>query len=105
MNEIQELALSVQRALLGEITSNMAAITAGLRDRTVLLRAYCFGPVTDEDKEHLSLAATQVIADYPEPWTIEESCISLLESKLGFLDIFIFMRAEMSGPAEDLQKV
>jgi hypothetical protein len=92
-----DLKLSVQRALIGEVTANMAAVTCALRQNLIVLRCYCFGAPTEDDKERLSEVGSEVIADFPEPYKILEECVPFQPSRqlpecLGF---WAFMRAEV----------
>jgi hypothetical protein len=78
MNDLSfraSLLLSVQRALLGEVSPALRGVTVGWHDHVIQLRSYFDGPISDEDRESLSCVATEVIADFPEPWTIEEEVI------------------------------
>jgi hypothetical protein len=48
------LKLSVQRALLGEVTDRLFCVTCGIHGKTVQIRAYFFGKVTPNDIERVS---------------------------------------------------
>ena len=87
------LRLSIQRALLDEVTDRMWSITCGLRERTVMIRAYFQGAVTPEDLERVQRIGTEVIADFPDGYMIEESCGSLDELEEISLDYWVFRRA------------
>jgi hypothetical protein len=69
------LLLSVQRALLGEVPPALRGVTVGWHDDVIQLRSYFDGPISEVDRESMSCVATEVIADYAEPWTIEEEVI------------------------------
>jgi hypothetical protein len=90
------LRLSVQRALLGQVTGNLYAVTCGINTRTILLVAYFSGPVCDEDIERIRCVGTEIIADFPEGYSIQESCHSLQEEALRVLDFWALLRAEVS---------
>ena len=47
------LKLSVQVALLGEVTDRLVSVTCGLKDRHIQIRAYFSGRVTEEDIERI----------------------------------------------------
>ena len=66
------LRLSAQRALWGAITPNLRAVSADIRGTVIRWRADFDLPPTEEELELLSVAATEVIADFPAPWTIDE---------------------------------
>lgn len=87
------LKLSIQRALLGEVTDRLVSITCGIKDSVVMLSAYFTGPVKEEDIERVGFIAAEVIADFPEPYMIEESCVSLRDSKEEMLDFWAFRKA------------
>lgn len=43
------LKVSIQRALLGEVTQQLDSVTCGLKDRHILIRAYFAGKPAEED--------------------------------------------------------
>ena len=92
-----DLTLSIQRALIGEVTANMAAVTCALREHLVVVRCYYFGTPTEEDKERLSAIAGEVIADFDAPYTIREECLPYHPSRQlpECLDFWALMRAEV----------
>jgi hypothetical protein len=67
------LRLSVQRALLGSVPATLRAVSVAVSDRCIHFRCCFDGPASDDDKELLSQAATEIIADFSEPWTISET--------------------------------
>jgi hypothetical protein len=87
------LKLSIQRALLGEVTERLVSVTCGIKDRVVKVRAYVIGLVQEEDVERLNSIAGEVIADFPEGFTIEESCLSIEDGDPAMLDFWAFKRA------------
>lgn len=92
MNSI-ELKLSLQRALLGEITDNLVAVTSSLNGTHIKIVAYFKGNLSEEDIERVQDIGTEVIADFPEPYTIEEVSLSADEHGLQCLDFWAFKRA------------
>jgi hypothetical protein len=70
------LKLSIQRALLGEVTGRLVGVTCGLLERRIQIRAYVSGTVSQQDVERTSCIGAEVIADFPDGYTIEESCVS-----------------------------
>lgn len=86
------LRLSLQRALLGAVPSNMAAITAKIEGDLITIYAFFDGAVTEEEEEIVSVIGAEVIADFPAPFMIEEKCYSLTETLLQGLDFWVFMR-------------
>jgi hypothetical protein len=87
------LKLSIQRALLGEVTLRLVSVTCGIKEQLVILRTYVTGPVQAEDLERLSAIAGEVIADFPKPYEIQEQCISLQDAKEEMLDFWAFRRS------------
>jgi hypothetical protein len=69
------LLLSVQRALLGEVPPALRGVTVAWHDQVILIRSYFDGPITDGDREAMSCATSEVIADFPAPWTIEDDVV------------------------------
>ncbi|WP_434026808.1 hypothetical protein [[Pseudomonas] boreopolis] len=82
MSEIPErsmLLLSLQRALLGEVHPELrqASIEADLISRVIRLRFEYDGPPSDAARESCSCAATEVIADFPSPWQLDEQHVAM----------------------------
>jgi hypothetical protein len=73
------LKLSIQQALLGEVTERLVSITCGLSERNIKIRAYVSGDVTKEDIERIRFVGTEVVADFSAGSMIEESCLSAAE--------------------------
>jgi hypothetical protein len=48
-----------------------------LKDQHIHIRAYFAGNVTEEDVERIQVVSTEVIADFPAGYTIEESCLPI----------------------------
>jgi hypothetical protein len=71
------LKLSIQRALLGEVTNHLVAVTCGIRDNRISIRTYMDGPCSDEDVQRVQRIAAEVIGDFPEEYKVEESCVSV----------------------------
>ncbi|WP_330924930.1 hypothetical protein [Candidatus Sororendozoicomonas aggregata] len=67
--------LSIQRALLGEISSNLRAVVFSKNDRYIEVRFYFDGMISDEDKESASCVETEIIADYDVDDIIIAKCI------------------------------
>jgi hypothetical protein len=88
------LKLSIQRALLGEITDRFVAVTCGIENRILKIRAYVFGKCSEDDVERVQRIGAEVIADFPEGYKIEESCISIENQVPVILDFWAFKRAD-----------
>lgn len=70
------LKKSIERALTGQTPENLAALTAGIEAQQIKLTAYFNGQVTEDDKDNISSIAAEVIADFPEQYSIEEECLT-----------------------------
>lgn len=90
------LKLSVQRALLGQVTSNLAGLFAVLEGDLVRIDAYFFEQATEDDHECIEEAAAYVIADFPpEPnFQVETNYYLAAEAYPGKV-AWNFLRAEM----------
>jgi nicotinate-nucleotide pyrophosphorylase len=87
------LKLSIQRALLDEVTNRLVSVTCGLREQRITIRAYVSGVVTEEDIERIQSIGAEVIADFSEGYTIQESCLPAGEHEEEMLDFWAFRRA------------
>lgn len=96
---------SIRVALLGEITDNLYAVTCGIRDHCLYVVGYFDGPVSDEDKEMISVAATEVLSDFTDDdqITIHHEAVSIQEYKLEVMEpngFLAFKRKRPPGPRE-----
>lgn len=73
------LLLSMQRSLLGEVHPELlqASIEAEQTVQTVRLRFEYDGTPSDAARESCSCAATEVIADFPAPWQLDEQHVEV----------------------------
>ena len=73
-----DLIMSLQRALLGEVHPQlrMASIQADPFSKVIRLRFEYDGEPSEEAQECASRAATEVIADFPEPWQLDDQHIA-----------------------------
>ncbi|HEY5849211.1 MAG TPA: hypothetical protein VIT62_00370 [Lysobacter sp.] len=74
------LLLSLQRALLGEVHPSLrqASIDTDPIALVVRLRFEYDGDPSEASQESCSSAATEVIADFPAPWQLEEQHVAVL---------------------------
>lgn len=86
------LKLSIQTALLQRVTNRLVSLTCVLKGRHIQIRAYFSPKATDEGIEDIQRAGAEVIADFPDGYTIEGTCESINESKPQMLDFWAFMR-------------
>lgn len=89
---VTDLNRSAQRALRGEVTENLVAVTCGLENHTVKLNAYFEGEVSEDDVEHIQAVGTEIIADFPDGYMIEEACFSVAERAPEVLDFWAYKR-------------
>ncbi len=80
--------LSVQRALLGEISSAVRHVGVTFDEAEIRLRWVFDGPVSEADAESASCVETEVIADMPDHRVVTETVRhdapkSLAEVRLG----------------------
>ena len=92
------ILLSLQRALLGAVTHNMAAVTCSVEGTRIQLVAYLFREKSDEDWDALTTAGTELLADCPEGWLVEEK-VQLLDGRSpSQLGNCVYMRREVLLP-------
>jgi len=70
-----DLLLSVQRALLGAVSSSLRAVACAWHDEQIILRFVFDGSISDADEESMHIVASEVIADFHAPATIDEQII------------------------------
>ncbi|MBB3979050.1 hypothetical protein GGQ64_004286 [Rhizobium azooxidifex] len=58
------LRLSVQHALLGEVSSALAAVSCGWNDKDIVLEFLVDSDFSDEDRERMEIVASEVVADF-----------------------------------------
>lgn len=92
---IIELKIGLQRALIGEVTENLFAVTAGLQGEWIRIVAYFRGPVSEADVERIATVASEVIGDFPDGYKIEETALSLDDEDPKCLNFWAFKRAEL----------
>jgi len=93
------LLLSLQRALLSAVHPQLreASIEVEASAHVVRVRFEYEGAPTVAARESCSVAATEVIADFPAPWHLEEEHLAVpMPAKLSPLAHVAFLRAE--GP-------
>jgi hypothetical protein len=66
------LLLSIQRALLGEVTPNIRVVTAHIDAHTIVLRWVIDGEISDSFRLDLSAVAAEVAADFATHQIAEE---------------------------------
>jgi|GEM_PF-4260927 len=96
------LKLSVQKALQGCVTRNLAGLYAVEKEREVQIYAYFFSAPTDLDREYVDDAAGYVVADYP--W----DCMYMVDTQFKLMSEitpktvdWMFLREEVSNYVAD----
>lgn len=90
---IIKLKLSIQRALLGEITENLFAVTASIDGNLIKIVFYFRGEISEDNIERSACVSAEVMGDFPEDYDLDESWLSLAQNKLQVLDFWAFRRA------------
>jgi hypothetical protein len=75
--DLPDLILSVNRALLGEVSCAVRQVDATIEGKIIRLRFVFDGVISDDDKESASCVATEVIADYPDGYKIYQECVQM----------------------------
>ena len=89
---LAEQKASILRAMLGEVTPRLAALTMGVEGNVVRLRAYYDSPVAQADEEHCSCIAAEVIADFEDKFLLGEEVLPYPENPPKMLDFWVFIR-------------
>jgi hypothetical protein len=89
------LRLSAQRALLGNIPTSLRCVSVEYNSTEITCSFVFDGIPSSDDKELLSHAATLIIADYPETYTINEVYLSIpYLQNMPYLRNIVFMHYE-----------
>ena len=90
-----EIKLSAQRSLLGHVPASLRAVSVDADGSKIYYRCIFDGKPTEDEWELLSIAATEMIADFPEPYTIEEEYLHIpYPSMMEHLKHVVFLRHE-----------
>lgn len=90
-----DIRLSAQRALWGHVPQSLRAFSVQLQENVIRTRAIFDETATGADKELLSVAGTEIIADYSAPFTIQEEFIVVPnEKEIQHLESLIYFRYE-----------
>ena len=93
----QALVLSLARSLLGEVHSELrqASIEADEVAHVIRLRFEYDGAASGPAQESCSYAATEVIADFPAPWDLDERHVAVpAPGNLSPLSYVVYRRWE-----------
>ena len=89
-----QLMISIQRALLGEVGDNLFAVTVGYRaDTGIDIDSYFIGPVSEQDWLGMSSVSAEVCADFPGVRRVESNVFNALElGETRMRDFWAFQR-------------
>ncbi len=68
-----QLLLSTQRALLAAVPASLRSVTCGWEGTEIELQFLFDGDISEDDEESAKMAGTEVIANFPAPWTMTET--------------------------------
>lgn len=90
------LRLSAQRALLGAITPNIRLVKVTRQSQEIVFTAVAAAPLTDSEREALSIAAAEIISDFPDCTIREEVIVSTkpIPAENILTGGWVFLRAE-----------
>ena len=93
--ERTDIMLSVQRALLGNVTSNLRGVAVDWDDRLIHLVCYYNGVISDDDRETMSCAHTEVVADFIDHKPVQMTLERLdTPNKMNGFRAWAFLRKE-----------
>ena len=96
--DIVDLKLSAMRALLGNVTANLAGVAVHFEQRRIVLSAFFFAEPDEKDTNGVQYAATLVIADFQDRFTIETRLWLIPETDIGAASYrWVFLRAEVQA--------
>jgi len=85
----------MQRALLGEITLNLRAVTITYEDNRIHFYCVYDGVASEEERENMSCVETELIADFPESVTISHEIREVNKDQpIQVPGIWVFARKE-----------
>lgn len=91
----KQVRLSAQRALLGQVPPSLRSISVDINEQHVYFRCIFDGNSAEYDRELMSVAATEIIADFQAPYSIEEEYLSIEEpNSMNHLKYLIYLRHE-----------
>ena len=91
------ILIYAQRGLLFAVPSSLRAMTCGWNGTNVAVRFVFDGPISEGDEESARIAATEVIAAFPSPWTLTEEIVRLdypADLQADALPLWVYARKE-----------
>jgi hypothetical protein len=90
-----QLRIASQIALLGQVPATLRSVSLAIKEKTLTFRAILESGASEEDKESLSCAASEILASLVSDFMIEEQVFcfdgSLKEMELSLV---VFQRKE-----------
>lgn len=91
-----DVRLSAQRALCGVIPTSLRAFSIEIAGNVIRTRSVFDGTETLDHSELLSVASSEILADFLPPFTIEEEFLRLpVGTSIQHLQHVIFLRYEL----------
>jgi len=70
------MSMSVNRALLGEVSCGVRAVLIKADAKAIYVKAIFDGPISDDDRESISLVGTYVAADF-DAFNVFDDCVRI----------------------------
>ncbi|KGR89392.1 MULTISPECIES: hypothetical protein [Ureibacillus] len=94
---LNELIISSHYSLLGSIPNKLRGLTVKLENETLYWKCYFDGEPTEEEKEILNVACTEVIADFPIIKDVKEEYLNYRHPlKMEMLQFWAYLRWEQN---------
>lgn len=90
-----DIVLSVNGALLGNVTPNLRGVAVDWDDHTIRVVCYFHGSISEEDQEIMDCVHTEVATDFVDSRVVELTAQRLdMPTKMDGLRAFVFERRE-----------
>ncbi|MCL1471629.1 scaffold protein involved in DNA repair [Argonema antarcticum] len=86
--------LSVQRALLGEVSPALRGVTVGWDENSIAILCYYDRKISPEDREAMSCVETEVMADFPDLQMDLDVIQCDVPQEMKLLDVWVYRRSE-----------
>lgn len=96
-NAVIAARLSIQRALLGEISPQLRAVVFSIDGRDIDVRFYFDGLINESDIESASIVETEILADYESDDSVTVRCVRLdAPTPIDDGGVWVYRRREIS---------
>jgi hypothetical protein len=72
-----KLFLSLQRALLGEVSASLRCVTCSWDENQIHILCFFDGEISDDDQESMHCVETEVMADFPAEVSVSLKSVRL----------------------------